>query len=105
MIGMTTAAGLLVEARREARLTQAQLARRAGIPRSVLNAYEHGRRQPGADALAAILAAAGYELRIAKRIDPYRNARILAQVLDLAEALPWQPKRTLTYPPLKHRVG
>ncbi|HEX9695232.1 MAG TPA: helix-turn-helix transcriptional regulator [Actinomycetota bacterium] len=77
---MGVSAELLREARRRAGLRQAGLARRAGIPRSVLNAYERGTRQPGADSLAAILAAAGFELRLAPRIDPARNARILAEV-------------------------
>jgi len=102
---MATASLHLIEARRAAGLSQAALARRAGIPRSVLNAYEHGKRQPGADALASILAAAGFELRLAPRIDRHRNARVLADVLDLAERLPWRPRRTLRFPPFARRVG
>lgn len=94
-----------MEARRTSGLTQAALARKAGIPRSVLNAYERGNRQPGADALASILAAAGFELTLTPRIDAERNARVLAEVLDLAERLPWRPRRTLTFPPFKRRVG
>jgi transcriptional regulator with XRE-family HTH domain len=95
---------LLVEARRRCGLTQAGLARKAGIPRSVLNAYEHGRRQPGADALRRILGAAGFDLGLVPVIDPERNARVLAQVLDLAERLPWRPKQRLTYPRFAGRV-
>lgn len=102
---MGTGSKLLVEARREVGLSQAALARKAGIPRSVLNAYEHGKRQPGADALASILAAAGFELRLAPRIDRERNAKVLAQVLDLAEKLPWRPRRTLRFPQFARRVG
>ncbi len=93
---MGAATRLLDEARRRTGLSQAELARRAGIPRSVLNAYERGNRQPGADALARILAAAGFELRIAPGIDLERNARALAEVLDLAESLPHRPRRTLS---------
>ena len=96
---------LLAEARRSAGLTQADLARRAGVPRSVLNAYERGKRQPAADALADILAAAGFELRLTPRIDLDRNARALAEVLDLAERLPWRPRRTLSFPRFNDRVG
>jgi len=98
------ASRLLSEARRAAGLTQAALARKAGVPRSVLNAYERGNRQPGADALASILAAAGFELRLAPRIDHDRNARVLAEVLDLAERLPWRPRRRLAFPPLRRRA-
>lgn len=99
-----TASRLLVEARRATGLSQAALARKARIPRSVLNAYERGNRQPGADALASILSAAGFELRLGPRIDLERNARALAEVLDLAERLPWRPRRTLPFPPFHRRV-
>lgn len=102
---MGTASRLLIAARRAAGLTQAALARKARIPRSVLNAYERGNRQPGADALASILGAAGFELRLAPRIDHERNARVLADVLDLAERLPWRPRRELRFPPFHRRVG
>lgn len=101
---MHVAAELLVKARRELGLRQADLARLAGIPRSVLNAYERGHRQPGTDSLAVILAAVGFELRLAPRIDVDRNARRLSEVLDLAEALPWRPRRRLLYPPFNTRV-
>jgi uncharacterized protein len=53
---------LIGDARRRSGLTQAELARRAGMPRSVVNAYERGNRQPGVDALARIVAAAGFRL-------------------------------------------
>lgn len=103
------AAGELIgEIRRTSGLRQAELARRAGLPRSVLNAYEHGRRQPGVDALARIAAAAGLELRVgpaSAAVDPARAGRILAQVLDLAEALPGRRRRALEYPPLDRLAG
>lgn len=102
---MSSAQRLLLDARRAAGLSQAALARKAGIPRSVLNAYERGNRQPGADAFASILRAAGFELRLAPRIDYERNARVLAEVLDLAERLPWRPRRTLAFPPFRRRAG
>ncbi len=98
---------LIKMARRQADLSQAELARRAGITRSVLNAYEHGRRQPSGAALARILGAAGYDIRIVKRprLDDERSARILSQVLDLAGSLPYKPKPELRYPPFRQRVG
>ena len=102
---MAEGARLILRARRASGLSQAQLARKAGIPRSVLNAYEHGKRQPGADALIAILRAAGFDLDLVRRLDLRRNARILTEVLDLAERLPWRPKRKLRYPPLARRAG
>jgi transcriptional regulator with XRE-family HTH domain len=74
------------------------------VSRVALNAYERGRRQPGADALARILRAAGFELALAPRIDVERNARVLSEVLDLAEALPWRPDERLRFPPFRERV-
>jgi len=102
---MGVAADLIAKARARAGLTQAALARRAGIPRSVLNAYERGSRQPDAGALAAILRAAGFELRLAPIIDLEQNARALAEVLELAEKLPYRARKTIGFPSFKRRVG
>lgn len=93
-----------MEARQRAGLTQAGLARKAGIPRSVLNAYEHDRRQPGADALASLLAFAGFRIRLTPRIDVEQNARVLEQVLDLAQSLPFRSAKQLLYPPFARRA-
>ncbi|MBA3653586.1 MAG: helix-turn-helix domain-containing protein [Actinobacteria bacterium] len=90
-----TAPELIVAARLSAGISQAELARRTGLPRSVLNAYERGRRDPGSETLAAVLAGAGRELRAApavRRLDAERAARILEQVIQLAEALPYRPR-------------
>jgi transcriptional regulator with XRE-family HTH domain len=98
---------LLIEARRQAGISQAELARRAGLPRSVVNVYERNRRQPGADVLARLLAAAGFELGIVpavRRVDDERAARLLAQVLDLAEVLPSRRRGRLAYPPFARRM-
>ena len=99
------ASALIARARRRSGLRQAELARRAGLPRSVLNVYERGRREPGADALATVLAAAGFELRLAAAppVDPERAGRVLGQVLDLAEALPTRRRGSLRYPPFRRR--
>jgi transcriptional regulator with XRE-family HTH domain len=84
-------------------LSQAELARRAGIPRSVLNVYVRGHREPGADALMRIAAAGGCELGLTERrapVDAERAGEILVQVLELAEALPYRPRAELDVPPL-----
>ncbi len=102
----SVAGGLVREIRLHSGLTQAELARRVGMARSVLSAYEHGRRQPAVAALVRIAAAVGLEVRVgeagedADRISSARAGRILEQVLDLAEQLPYRPRRQLTYPPL-----
>lgn len=83
--------------------TQAELARRAGLPRSVLNAYLRGSRHPSADALARIAAAAGFQLELTPHstpVDPKRAARLLTQVIELAEALPFHRVDRLEYPRL-----
>jgi transcriptional regulator with XRE-family HTH domain len=97
------ASALIGEIRRESGLSQAELARRTGIQRSVLSAYEHGRRQPSVTALARIAGAAGLEVRVSPASDDLaleQAGKILAQVLDLAELLPHRPRRELAYPPL-----
>lgn len=82
-------------------LRQAELARRAGLPRSVLNAYIRGKRRPRADVLQRIAAGAGMELQLVRRtppVDAEEAGRRLVQVLELAEALPFQPRETLGFP-------
>lgn len=98
-----TAGRMIREIRLAGGLSQAELARRAGLTRSVVNAYEHGTRQPGVDALDRIAAAAGMRLSFAPRVeavDPLRAGRLLEQVLGLAEALPYKPSPTLLFPRL-----
>ena len=100
-----TARGLIESALRYSGLSQAELARRAGIPRSVLNAYVRGTREPGAGALARIVAASGREFRAApavRTVDVERAGRLLVQVLELAEHLPTRRRGRLAFPPLQH---
>jgi uncharacterized protein len=94
---------LIAQIRARARVSQAELARAAGMTRSVVNAYERGRRQPSVEALARLASAAGLRLRLDRaepRLDPERAGRILEQVLDLAEALPFRRPGGLVYPTL-----
>src|SRR5437879_3890406 len=91
-----TAAMLIVNARRAAGLSQAELARRAGLTRSVVNAYERGRRDPGAGALASLVAAADRELVTRPApgaVDLERAGRVLVLVIELAELLPFRTRR------------
>jgi transcriptional regulator with XRE-family HTH domain len=104
----STTASLMDEIRDRSGLSQAELARRAGLPRSVLNVYLHGRREPSAEALARIAAAGGLDLKLIPRrppVDPERASRILVQVLGLAEALPFRPRAEIPFPPLIDRLG
>jgi transcriptional regulator with XRE-family HTH domain len=101
------AAQLLRQARRRREWSQAELARRAGIPASQLCAYETGAKQPGVATLARILAVAGVSLAAADpRAERYRQAQELADVLALADAMPTRhSRRERSMPPLFREVG
>jgi len=104
---MATAGSLITDARRRAGLSQSELARRAGMPRSVVNAYERGKREPGAAAVDQLLEAAGMRLELAPRRRPQRGRRFAARLIDvltLAEALPQRHAPELAYPPLAERA-
>lgn len=107
-MAMAPAASLTEEVRSRSELSQAELARRAGLPRSVVNAYLRGHREPGTDTLARLAAAGGFGLALAPRkppVDVERASRILVQVLELAEALPFRPRPELNYPRLSDRIA
>jgi predicted nucleotidyltransferase len=53
---------VLREARRRAGLSQAELARRAGVAQPVISAYETGRREPGLSMLDKLVTASGHDL-------------------------------------------
>jgi transcriptional regulator with XRE-family HTH domain len=100
-------ASLLQEIQQKSGLSQAELARRAAMPRSVINAYLRGHREPGVDSLLRIAAAGGLRLELGERkppVDPERAARILVQVLELAEALPFRPRSEMQFPRLADRL-
>ena len=52
------------EARRRAGLTQAELARRAGVPQSTVGRIESGARVPSTALTERLIRAAGFELRV-----------------------------------------
>lgn len=72
-MAVTSSAEVLRDARRQAGLTQASLAERAGVTQSVISAYESGHRQPALSTLAALVDATGFELdlqlRLPRRLD------------------------------------
>jgi transcriptional regulator with XRE-family HTH domain len=80
---------LLLRARRRREWSQAELARRAGIPASQLCAYETGAKQPGVATLARILSVAGVGLSVADAtVDRHRQAQELVDALSLVDAMP-----------------
>ena len=103
------AASEIRAARRRASLTQRELAERSGTSQATVSAYEAGRKQPSVDTLERLLAAAGARLTVAEATQPVvrpsaaqlaTNARRLAQVLELAAALPVRHERELRFPRL-----
>lgn len=63
-------AALIRAARLRARLSQAELARRSGVPQSVISAYETGRRRPSLHALERLVTASGGRLVLDVSYDP-----------------------------------
>lgn len=55
---------MIREARRGARLSQTDLARRAGVAQSVISAYESGRREPSFRVLVKLIEATGHRLAV-----------------------------------------
>lgn len=108
------AAAQLLEARRRAGMTQAQLAARVGTSQATLSAYENGHKQPSVETLSRVLAATGSRLVVEPGRQPVqrpsrsqlaRAARSLVDVLALAEALPSRHERELRFPKLGPPVG
>ncbi len=82
----------LATLRRRSGRTQSEVAQTVGIPASVLSAYERGRREPSLANASRIIDALGYSVKFDFVLDPAEQARRLHDVLELAEALPYQPR-------------
>ena len=83
-----SAAELLVAARRGALLTQHEVAARAGVPQSMLSAYESGRREPTLPTLRRLVAATGGTLsvEVVPARPPYRPMTVRALAEEVAAA-------------------
>ena len=79
-MGTIIAGALLRQARKQAGLSQVELAARAGVTQSVISAYESGHRQPSIPALVALVDAAGYDLAMSLRRQPGRMGRLSGPV-------------------------
>ncbi len=67
-------AGLLERARRDAGLSQGELALRAATSRTTLSAYEHDRKSPTLATAARVLAACGFALAVTRQVT-FREVR------------------------------
>lgn len=102
-------ASTLRDLRERAGLSQAELARRAGTSQATVSAYESGRKHPSVDTFARLLAAVGARLTVEPDPSPVvvpsprqlaRAGRTLADVIELAEALPTRRRKQLRFPRL-----
>jgi transcriptional regulator with XRE-family HTH domain len=103
-----TPAQLIETVRRRRRLTQVELARRAGTSQPVVSAYEHGRRDPTFRTLRKLIEAGGELLVIDARppdadvpppTSPEEHARRLVDVLSVADAIPARPRSRRMHAP------
>jgi transcriptional regulator with XRE-family HTH domain len=105
-------ATVLRDARRDANLSQAELASRAGTSQATISAYESGAKTPSLPTLTRLLAATGRQLRVEaappparalSRAEQTRAGRKLVDVIALAEALPSRHAPRLRFPRLPPR--
>lgn len=99
---------ILREARLAADLSQRALARRSGVPASVISAIETSQREPSVTLLERLLEALGKRLVAVESVDPGELARRgddLRQALRLASLLPHEGRvgAALRFPRLPSR--
>ncbi len=81
-------ARLVRAARQRAKLTQRELARRAGTSQSVVARTERGQVSPGAETLERLLREAGFELRVELRARRRPANHMLADVARILRLTP-----------------
>jgi predicted transcriptional regulator len=88
-------AAVLLEARRQAGLTQRDLARRAGTAQSVVARIEAGTTSPTWDTLARLVRAAGFDPRVGLDLRPTRTSHMLEDVPRILLLTPEERLREL----------
>ena len=88
-------AALLVEARRQAGLSQRDLARRARTSQSVIARIESGDTSPTWETLTRLLRAAGFDLRAGLEVRPAGVSHMLDDVRRILRLTPEQRLREL----------
>lgn len=100
------AAATIRAARSRAEMSQRALAVAAGVPASVVCAYETGARQPSAKMLARLVRAAGARLVVEDPVSTrIRQKTLLEQVVGAASAMPHRPAGELEYPTFAQLTG
>ena len=87
MASETYSRHLIRMARRDAGLSQTELAHRAKTSQAAISAYETGRRSPSVETLSRVLTAAGFELRMRLALPDSHDAalKVAEALLPLAE--------------------
>lgn len=85
---MGKASELLLGARTRARLTQRELAERAGTSQSVVARIESGTTSPTWETLTRLLAAAGFDFRATLHPRPARGSHMLRDVRRILRLTP-----------------
>ncbi|MEP7347396.1 MAG: helix-turn-helix domain-containing protein [Gemmatimonadaceae bacterium] len=83
-------AALLIDARRQAGLSQRDLARRARTAQSVIARIEGGATSPSWDTITHLLAAAGFDLRASLELRPVSGSHMLGDVPRILSLTPEQ---------------
>jgi len=90
--------------RRQANMSQLELAEKSGVAQPVISLYEHGKRMPAADVFIALVEALGVKVAFeAPPGSPMAEdlvAEVLPDLLLLADALPQKPVGDLVFPRL-----
>jgi transcriptional regulator with XRE-family HTH domain len=85
------AENLLAQARRTAGMSQDELARRAYTSRPTLSAYEHGHKSPTLETAARLLAEAGFEFTIQRRVRFVEHTSARGRAISVPTSLPRLP--------------
>ena len=99
---MDDAGSVLRAARKAAGLTQAELARRAGVTQSVISAYEAGRREPSVATLSRLVDAAGATLRL--HVEPHQTGVRRLPATPRGE-LVWRNRQRMRRAAARHGVS
>ena len=82
------AAGLVQLARIKAGLSQRELAEKAGVPTTMISAYERDKRQPTVATLLRLVRAAGFDLRM--QLEPHDPTADVEARLDQEQVEVWR---------------
>jgi transcriptional regulator with XRE-family HTH domain len=102
---VTTAAGLISQARGRSNLSQEELAKRAGTSRTAVSAYESGSKDPRSETVERLLEASGHRLTLA-RVLTWVTLGSGRKTFSVPSSLPvLEPSQALASVQLPHHVA